>query len=173
MLFWVIIAVVLIFGVVVFRGSPYVPSQKRYLRQALTELYKVSGKDVLIDIGSGDGVVLREAARLGARAVGYEINPLLVVISKLLSHRYKKIKVNLADFWRAKLPDDTTVIYVFSVTRDVNGITKRLQSEVNRLGHKVSLISYGSEFESLKLVKKSGAYFLHTVSPLQPDKAQV
>ena len=173
MLYWIFFAVVLIFGFVVFRGSPYVPSQKRYIRQAFTQLYKITKKDVLIDIGSGDGVVLREAARLGAVAVGYEINPVLVLISRILSRKYKSVSVKLADFWSAKIPNETTVIYVFSVTRDVKKMTKLLQSEVNRIGHDVHLISYASDFGDLKPLKHISAYHLYKISPLQPGKAQV
>jgi len=171
--FWIFFAVVLAFGFVVFRGSPYVPSQKRYIKQAFTELYRVTDKDVLLDIGSGDGIVLRQASRLGARAVGWEINPILVAISRMISRKDKKIRVDLVDFWSAKLPDDTTIIYVFSVVRDISKMTDKLQVEVNRLGCSVKLISYAGDFSRFRLIKKLEAYRLYEVSPLQSDKAQV
>ena len=82
--FWIFFALFMIFSLVVFRGSPYVPSQKKYIFEAFTKLYKISKNDLLIDIGSGDGIVLRQAARLGAKAIGFEINPILVLISKIL-----------------------------------------------------------------------------------------
>ncbi|MEI6054270.1 MAG: hypothetical protein WCQ49_02795 [Candidatus Saccharibacteria bacterium] len=170
---WVIFIVFLIFSFVVFIGSPYVPSQKKYIKQAFTKLYKITDSDVLVDIGSGDGVVLREAAKLGARAYGYEINPLLILISRLLSLRYKKIKISLVDFWYIKIPVDTTVIYIFSVTRDINNITKLLQKEIDRIKKPVYLISYAGDFTKLKLIKKVGPYGLYLINPLQLDKAQV
>jgi SAM-dependent methyltransferase len=164
--FWICLAVFLVFGLVVFRGSPYVPSQKKYIRQAFTDLYKITSKDVLIDIGSGDGVVLREASKLGARSIGYEINPLLVFISRFLSFKNKKITVHLADFWSAKIPDDTTIIYVFSVTRDIKNITRRLRKEVNRIGHSVYLLSFAGDFTDLKLVKKNQSYRLYLINKI-------
>jgi len=172
-MFWVLSIVVLIFGFVVFRGSPYVPSFKKHIYKAFTKLYKITDKDTLIDIGSGDGVVLREAAKLGAKAIGYEINPILVLISSLVSIKYKKINVKLADFWSVKIPGDTTVIYVFSVTRDIKNITKRLQSEINRLNKSVKLISYAGDFKGFKFIKQLDAYRLYEIHPLQSDKAQV
>lgn len=165
-LFWAFLAIFLIFSLVVFRGSPYVPSQKKYIRQAFTELYKITKKDVLVDIGSGDGVVLREAAKLGARSIGYEINPLLVLIARLLSLKNKKIEVHLADFWSAKIPSGTTIIYVFSVTRDIKNITKRLQKEVNRIGHSVYLLSFAGDFTDLKLIKKNSSYRLYLINKI-------
>jgi len=171
---WLIIAtIILFFGLVVFRGAPYVPSRKMYIRQALSELYPLTAEDVLVDIGSGDGIVLREAAKIGARAIGYEINPLLVFISRFLSRRHSKVSIHLTDFWIAKLPDDTTVIYVFSVARDIPKIINKVQSETNRLNRPIHLISYASKLDDKKVVKKVGAYYLYTFYPLQLNKAQV
>jgi SAM-dependent methyltransferase len=168
-----ILAVILLFGFVVFRGSPYVPSRKKYIRQAFNELYPLKPTDVLIDIGSGDGIVLREAAEFGARAVGYEINPILVFVSRLMCRKYKNVSVVFADFWLSKIPNDTTVIYIFSATRDMKKILKKLQSETNRLDHPIKIISYGSDFDDMKIDKNVGAYHLYSLNPLQPVKAQV
>jgi len=82
---WIVGVAILLFGLIVFRGAPYVPSQKRYVRQAFDELYPLGIRDVLVDVGSGDGIVLRLAAERGAQAIGYELNPLLVIISRWLS----------------------------------------------------------------------------------------
>jgi hypothetical protein len=170
---WLVLIIVLLFGFVTFRGAPYVPSQKRYVYQALRELYPLNDNDVLVDIGSGDGVVLREAAKIGARAVGYEINPILVIISRFLSRKYDQISINLVDFWLTHLPDDTTVVYVFSVTRDMKKIIKWMQNETNKLNRPIHLINYGSELKGVKIVKNVGAYHLYTFHPLQSDEAQV
>lgn len=172
-LWLVVLIIVLFFGMVVFRGSPYVPSRKQYIKQALRELYPLSAKDTLVDIGSGDGVVLRQAAEIGARAVGYEINPLLVLISRFLSRKYSKVSIHLVDFWMAKLPDDTTVIYVFSVVRDIKKTMQKVQNETNRLGRPIYIISFAGKFTGKKVVKQVGAYYLYTFYPLQLNKAQV
>lgn len=163
---WVCLPIFMVFGLVVFHGSPYVPSQKKYIRQAFEGIYKITSKDILVDIGSGDGIVLREAAKLGAKAIGYEINPLLVLIARILSFKDKKIEVHLADFWSAKIPDNTTIIYVFSVTRDIKNITKHLQKEINRIGHSVYLLSFAGDFTDLRLVKKNSSYGLYLINKI-------
>lgn len=171
---WLVLFVIaMIFGLVVFRGAPYVPSKKADIRQSLTKLYKLTSDDVLVDIGSGDGIVLREAAKIGARAVGYEINPILVFISRWLSRKSGRVKVNLADFWFEKLPDDTTVVYIFSVSRDMKKIIRFMQKEADRLGRPMNLINYGSELKGVKVANKIGAYHLYTFKPLHQIKAQV
>ena len=173
---WLIVAVlvvVIIFSFSVFRGSPYLPSHKLDVRQSFIELYHLDKKDVLVDIGSGDGVILREATRLGACAVGYEINPILFLISWFLSRNDKKVTVVFADFWISSLPHDVTIVYVFSASRDIKKIVKRLQNEADRLGRLISVISYGARFNGMKEVNSIGPHHLYAFHPLQSDKAQV
>ena len=169
----VVFVIILMFGLVTFSGSPYVPSRKAYVKRAFTDLYKISANDLLVDIGSGDGVVLREAAQLGACAVGYEINPIMVFISRILSIGCSLVNVHFKSFWSAQIPDKTTIIYVFSATRDIKKITKKIQKETDRLGHKIYVISYGGEFLEVEHIRDFEAYHLYAFIPLQPDKAQV
>jgi hypothetical protein len=168
---WVVCAIVLLFGFVVFRGAPYVPSQKRYVKQALSELYPLSDTDTLVDVGSGDGVVLRVASRFGARAVGYELNPALVAISRILSHGDERVTVHLADFWLTKMPDETTVVYGFMVTRDMPKMVKKMQKESNRLNHTIHFLTYGNEIAGLKPDRTVGGYHRYAFHPLHAGKA--
>lgn len=57
--------------------APYVPTPNSVV-QAMLKLAKVSNKDVVYDLGSGDGRIPITAAKIGASAVGIEINPKLV-----------------------------------------------------------------------------------------------
>jgi len=162
--------IILTFGFVVIRGAPYVPSKKKYIKRAFTKLYPVSKKDVLVDIGSGDGVVLRQASRLGAKAIGYEINPILVVISRFLSRRDKNITIRLTDFWLKNLPDDTTIVYTFTASPYVKKIAAKLANEATRLGRPLRFIIYGNALHGHKADGKLDGYRLYTFQPLQIDK---
>ena len=164
---WVLIVgvVIILLGFSVFFGAPYVPSRRRDFTRMFDELYPLSKKDLLIDVGSGDGIILREASRRGAQAVGYEISPLLVGISKWLSRNDKKVTVSMANFWQAKFPQATTVIYAFSVERDAKKLTYKIQSEANRLNKKVTLICYGSPLPATKVVSEFEAYHLYQFDP--------
>lgn len=166
-LFIVILLIILSFGFVVFFGAPYVPSKKRDLQKALEELYPLTKKDVLVDIGSGDGVVLRMAADKGARAVGYELNPILVAISRLMSRHHPGVTTILADFWHVKMPDDTTVVYTFGESRDIKKMAARIQHEATRLQKPLVFISYGFAVPGLKPTRQTKAHFLYTITPLQ------
>ena len=164
---WVFLGLLLLFGVVVFRGAPYVPSKKRDIALAFDELYKLSEKDMLVDIGSGDGVVLRLAAKKGARAVGYEINPLLVLISRFLSRHEGNIVIKWADFWLSKLPDGTTVVYTFGESRHIAKMLDYVQREAIRLNKDLYLISYGFEVPDQKYYRRSSLHFMYKLEPLQ------
>lgn len=174
MIFWYIFAAIVILGgFMVFTGAPYVPSKPKEVKQALTKLYRLSDRDVLVDIGSGDGLVLRAASRRGARAVGYEIHPILVLVARWLSRGDKKVEVRWANFWRRPLPDDVTVVYTFGDNRDIGRMYDRVVSEATRLGRPIWLISYGFKVAKQKLVRQEGAHMLYRCEPLRDEATRV
>jgi hypothetical protein len=168
---WIVLVVVLVFGLVVFRGAPYLPSHAREVKAAFTSLYPLSKKDLLIDVGSGDGIILRLAAGRGARAIGYEINPLLVGISWLRTRGLHGVRTELADFWFKELPAETTIVYAFSISRDTTKLMKKLQQESDRLARPLHLMTYGASLEDKKAIKKRRGHHLYLFTPLQEEKA--
>jgi hypothetical protein len=167
---FIIVCLVVFFGLVVFVGAPYVPSQKKYVKRAF-EYFDVNSSDVVVDIGSGDGIILRIASSYGAKAVGYEINPVLVVVSKLLSLRDPRVSILLQNLWTANVPNDTTIVYAFSVQRDEKKLQHLLQREANRLQRPLKLLCFGSPFKQLRAADTFEAYHLYIFQPLQPKKA--
>ena len=152
---------------VVAFGAPYVPSRPSDVARAFDDLYDIGRRDLLVDIGSGDGMVLREASRRGARAVGYELNPLLVLISRLVSRNDTRVVTLLSNFWRQDFPDATTIVYVFGESRDIERMASKVQAESNRLNKKLYLLSYGFKVPSRSYSRKNRSHFLYEFSPLQ------
>ena len=56
---------------------PFVPTPQRVVDKMI-ELARVKEGDVVYDLGSGDGRIVIAAAKKGAKAVGFEIDPELV-----------------------------------------------------------------------------------------------
>lgn len=168
---WLIaVAALIVFvGFVAFTGAPYVPSKRRDLTRAFSELYPLSSADVLVDIGSGDGVVLRAASRKGATAIGYEIHPALVIISRLLSRNDPNVSVRLANFWRTPLPAKTTVVYTFGDARDIKKMYAKVQDEATRLHKTIAFISYAFDMPGIPPSATVGAHHLYTIKPLQEE----
>ena len=59
----------------------WVPTSQALI-DAMMKIGKVTAKDVLFDLGSGDGRTVITAAKLGARATGVEYNPKMVELSR-------------------------------------------------------------------------------------------
>lgn len=156
----------IIFGIViafflcsVIFGAPFVPSKTKELQEIFTSLYKISPKDIFVDLGCGSGTVLKAANRLGAQVIGYEINPALALISKL---RCPSAKIYIANFLQAKLPSSATVFYIFGVEH----IMPKIYQKIAKLAkdHQVYLISYGFALKNCQPVKHFGAFYLYKLS---------
>ena len=78
----------------------WVPTDQAVVNKML-DLAKVTPKDYVIDLGSGDGRIVIAAARRGARALGIEFNPDMVKLSK--ANAAKEGVSNRATFMKADL----------------------------------------------------------------------
>ncbi|MFZ1250708.1 MAG: methyltransferase domain-containing protein [Candidatus Microsaccharimonas sp.] len=165
MLWIYIVGMIVVFvGISVFFGAPYVPTRKPDLVRMFDELAPIGKADVVLDLGSGDGLVLREASRRGARAVGYEIHPLFVGISKLWSFSDKNVTVKWANAWNEPFPDDVTLVYAFAVGRDGKKLMQKMQREADRLGRPLSVVCYGNPLPGREPVRTYEAYALYIFS---------
>lgn len=173
---WLVWTIAIIFlaviGFGVIFGAPFVPTRQIWIHQAL-DLAKIDQNDVVVDLGSGDGAVLIESLKRGARrAIGYEVNPILVIWSRLRLAFFKmncpKLRANkivqkhqkrplsevrMVDFFYARLPRDTTVIYLFQVNRAMKKVPdfirkNRAQIDAKRL----RVVCFGFELPGEKVV---------------------
>lgn len=163
--------VVLCFGAVAFIGAPYVPSHRREVREAFTKLRPLTGNDTMIDLGSGDGLVLQESLKAGAgRAIGYELNPFLVVISRMRLLRFSgRSTIHLRNMWGATPAQGSMVVYVFTVSRDTKRLEKMMQSWANTTNRAVDVIVYGHELSEKYRIASHRAHHLYIFQPLQKN----
>lgn len=129
LLFLVILLVLVL--VIMLRGAPYVPSQKKTVEQ-MVALSGVLPGERAIDLGSGDGRVVIALARAGAEAHGYEINPLLVWLGR------RKIKkagldgkafIHFKDFWSVDF-SDFDVVTVFGISHIMRILGRKCRKEL-------------------------------------------
>jgi SAM-dependent methyltransferase len=156
--------IVAVIGVgVLVNGAPFVPTRKKWIADAM-KLARVGQGDVVVDLGSGDGAVLLAALQCGAkRVVGYEINPLLVLWSRLRLRRFgKRATVKTGDFFRAELPPDTTVIYLFQVEKVLKKVPALIaQQRANLTTKKLRVVCFGAEIPGRKFVRERGGMSLY------------
>ncbi len=93
----------------------------------MLDMLAIKPGEKVLDLGSGDGKIVIAAANRGADAIGYEINPLLVWISRW---RLKgKGKVETANFWKKDLRDFDAII-IFGVSYVMKGLEEKLRKEL-------------------------------------------
>lgn len=151
----VVIVLIFVFGFVVLYGAPYLPTLKEQQSVAL-DLLDLKKGQTLVELGSGDGRMLVAAAERGIKSVGYELNPVLVAYSWLVTRRYGNlVRVRLANFWRVKLPE-CDGIYVFLLDRYMSRLYKKITQEI---GTSVKLVSFAFQIPGIKhKTERSGLY---------------
>jgi hypothetical protein len=84
--------------------------------------------EYLVDLGCGDGRVLREARRrYGVKTMGFEVNILAYCVARILSFRMKGVDIRWRDFWSVSLEDANVVFcYLFP------DVMKRLGAKLER-----------------------------------------
>ena len=137
---WIILGLLIFggFGLGALLGAPYLPILAQE-REELLDLAALKPGQTILDLGCGDGTLLRAAARRGVRAIGYEINPLLFLLAWLLClPQRQQISVRFGDFWRANWPP-SDIIYVFLIERYMLKLDRELNS---RLSKSTKVVSY-------------------------------
>ncbi len=155
------------FGLIVFRGAPFVPSRRKYIQDGFKSL--TGDIDVenttFFDIGSGNGIVLEQAAKFGfKKSIGYELNPVLAAFSKIKLRKYikqRKIDIKTRDFLLAELPQGAGLFYCFSYGKFVEKTAGKLQKYANSEGKDVYFMSMAFKLAGAEPVKSSDLYYLY------------
>lgn len=120
----VVLVLLVCFAAVLLVGAPYLPTLKPQI-QAFIDLADLKPGATILELGSGDGRVLIAAANQGYKAVGYELNPLLVIVSKLRTLRYRKqVRVVWGNYWTKAWPE-ADAIYVFLLPKYMDKLDKK------------------------------------------------
>ena len=155
--------IILILSFTAFFGAPYVPSLKSEIKKAFTKLYPLSEKDLLIDLGAGDGIVQKIANKYGAKSIGIELNPVIASAAKIRLRKIKNAKIITKNFYNFDFPKETTVVYVFGDGRDIEKITKKIEKEAKRLEKPLFVISNGFELPGHEKIKTISSYHLYKI----------
>jgi SAM-dependent methyltransferase len=149
--------IVLLFGFVLLVGPPYLPTLSKQVSTAL-DLLELEQGQILLELGSGDGRVLKAAARRGIKGVGIELNPLLVLISKLRLFKYrKKVKIIWGNYWTTPWPT-SDAIFTFMLDRYMKKLNTRLLNNPNK---PIKLASFAFQIPDKKPIKQKNGVFLY------------
>lgn len=151
------LAIILLFCFVVAFGAPYLPTLRPRSEDAL-DLLALKPGQTMLEVGCGDGRVLRAAARRGIRTIGYELNPLLVLCAKIVTWKYRHITdVKWANYWRVTWPQ-ADGIYVFLLDRYMSKLnTKIIHEQHGRL----RLVSFAFAIPGRRTVQEKNGLFVY------------
>ena len=155
--------------------TPYVPSTQGNVDEML-RLAAVQPKDVVYDLGSGDGRVVIAAARdWGARGVGVELDGKLVAESRELARREgvaDRVTFREGDVLKAPIAD-ATVVTMYLLTPLVNRLQPKLLAEL-RPGTRIVAHEYGfADWKPDRHVNISKNFYLYVVPARAAGKWQL
>lgn len=157
MVFWLAIFIGTLFLGTVLFGAPFVPTKASHVKQALNLLDLKSGQS-LVELGAGDGRLLKAAARRGWQAIGYEINPLLWLLARIRTWPERHlVSVRLGNYKLQKWPEEVHGIYLFGSHRETKFIARRL-ADIKR---PVTVVSYGFALPKSFTGKSKGAFYVY------------
>ncbi|EKD68130.1 MAG: hypothetical protein ACD_48C00068G0002 [uncultured bacterium] len=171
MMYWIVatpmFAVILFIGIFSFwnlyaivRGAPFVPSAKKRV-DAMIAIAGLQQTDVLLDLGSGDGRIVRRVAPRVKEARGIEINPSLALWSKGMNVLLckKNVHIHCADFWNYDIAD-VDVLFVYCIDSKMNRLEAKIRKEM-KPGSRV--VSNGFTFPAWHPTKELNGVRLYVV----------
>jgi hypothetical protein len=140
-------------------NSPWAPwwRTKKNIASAAFKLIKVTGKDIVFELGSGEATALIVAVdSYGAKGVGVEIDPIRFYLSKFTIWRKGlsgKIKLVRGDIFKENL-SDATIIYVYLVPKTLNLLIPKFKKELKK-GTKIISYKYEMNLPLKKIDKEN------------------
>lgn len=141
--------------------SPWAPwwrTPKKTARIAC-KLAKISKKDIVYELGSGDGSFVRVAAKeFGAKAVGIEVDRSRHTIAHMLAklQNIDNVKLIKDNFYNQNL-SKATVIFMYLVPRAINRLMPKLKKELQE-GTRIISFVYPMDLPLIAQNKKERLY---------------
>lgn len=156
-----IVFVFIVYTIYAFiKGAPFLPTSRQHVKEMI-ELAQPQKGELLIDLGSGDGRILYEAAKSGCNCLGIEINPLLYWWSRLITKLKKlsNIHIRREDLWQTDLRL-ANILTLFFIAPKMDKLHAKIQREM-RPGSRV--VSYGFKFPNWQPIEKRDKIYLYKV----------
>ena len=111
--------------------TPFLVSSNKDILK-LFELSKLSKKDAVIDLGSGDGRIVLAASRVAKYAVGIEHNPFLTFFSRFMAiiSANGEVKFKNKNYWNEQL-SEYDVVFLYLMPKDLVDLKKKFERELS------------------------------------------
>jgi len=106
--------------------------------ESFLDAVPMNREELFVDLGCGDGRVLRETRRrYGVKAKGFEVNILAYCVARALSFRMKGVDIMWKDFWYVSL-EDAGVVFCYLFPDVMKRLAAKLEAELRQGARVVS-----------------------------------
>ncbi|HEY4505770.1 MAG TPA: hypothetical protein VJG67_03705 [Candidatus Paceibacterota bacterium] len=132
-----------------FLDAPFVSTEKSIIDKIISNL-RLDEKSVLIDLGCGDGRILRHAVIKikSMSAIGFEYSLVPFLLAKFTSRCFKQIQIKKTSIFNANI-QNATHIYVYLYPKCLNKLGEKFKKECQ---DGVKIISCDFEIKNFKLI---------------------
>lgn len=161
----IILILLLMLSMVWPPDSPWAPwwRTNKNTAVAICKLAKITSKDIVYDLGCGDGTFILSASKKNAKVMGIEIDPLRFLIAKIRIYKNKasdKIILKRKNFFNEDL-SSASVIVVYLVPKALERLLPKFKKELNK---KVRIVSYRYKMNlTLVAYDKKNSLYLYRI----------
>ncbi len=150
-------------------GAPWAPTRIASVKKAFDDI-GIDAKDVVVDLGAGDGAILLQAAARGARGIGYELSPIMWIAGCIRTLGQKRITMKYGNLYRATLPREITTVFFFLMPKHMDQVGKYLSSQ--QISSSALVLSYAFSFKNIAPAriyreKKCAPLYLYELSAIR------
>lgn len=131
--------------------APYVATHSEKIKKILKEAGVRKGK-IFYELGSGDGRVVMEAARMGAKSIGIEQSILRVWYSQ---YKARREGIKNSFFYHGNIfrlnYKDADIIFIFLLPQGIDKLEPKLKKELKK---GTIIITQAFHFPNIKPIKK-------------------
>lgn len=138
-----------------FAGSdaPFIPTKIELIKKVLRVAGVKKGKK-FYELGSGDGRVVLEAARMGAESMGIEQSVIRVLYSKFMA---RKLNLKNSHFLHAdvfnKNYSGADIVYIYLLPKGVNKLEQKLKKELKKESVVITQAFHFSKWKPFKKIE--------------------
>lgn len=152
-----------------FIGAPWAPTRMASVKKAFDDI-EIGKKDLVIDLGAGNGAIIKEAAKRGAKGMGYELSPIMWIVAVMNTLSLKGTRIIYGNFFKKPLPKESTLVFLFLMPKHMNEVGEYLSKQPLR--GRTLVLSYAFPFTEVKSMnvyreKNCAPLYLYEMSTLR------
>jgi SAM-dependent methyltransferase len=119
------------------QGAFFVSTSKKRISAVLNAVPMTSNQ-ILIDLGCGDGRVLRMAnKKFGIKGIGYELNPLAFLKAKIMCMFIKNIRLKYSNFYKEDI-SNADIVFCYLFPDVMKPVGEKLKAELKEGAYIIS-----------------------------------